>query len=79
MAMTQRDAILEYLQVANEITPIEALMKFGCFRLGARIHELREQGHLIETEMTTDAGGKTYARYRYHHPSSGKQQQLFRT
>jgi hypothetical protein len=76
MAMTQRDAILEYLQMANAITPIEALMKFGCFRLGARIHELRGQGHEIKTEWTTDGAGKTYARYRYHHPTSGEQQQL---
>lgn len=78
MAITQREAILEYLQIAHAITPIEALMKFGCFRLGARIHELRGQGHTIETEWTTDNTGKTYARYRYHHPVSGKQQQFFR-
>ena len=77
MAITQREAILEYLQIAHNITTLEALMKFGCFRLGARIHELRQQGHIIETELTTDNAGKTYARYRYHHPTAGKQQQLF--
>ena len=75
MAVTQKEAILEYLQVACAITPVEALMKFGCFRLGARIHELRLQGHIIETEMTTDDAGKTYAKYRYHH-TSRRQQQL---
>ena len=76
MAMTQRDAILEHLQTTRAITPLEALMKFGCFRLGARIHELRGQGHEIKTEMMTDEAGKTYAKYRYHHPTIGEQQQL---
>ena len=66
--MTQRDAIFLYLQTNGSITPIDALMHFACFRLGARIYELRQQGHTIETEHITDDHGKTYARYRYRRP-----------
>lgn len=45
------------------ITPIEALNKFGCFRLAARIHDLRRKGHLIETETVKLKNGKRCARY----------------
>ena len=69
MALTQKEAILDYLQIEQSITPLQALMQFGCFRLGARIHELRGQGHIIDTEYTTDSHGKSYARYRYRHRS----------
>lgn len=46
----QRNQILKYLQSGKPITPIEALNKFGCFRLSARIKELRDAGHVIETK-----------------------------
>ena len=52
--MKQNEAILEHLKTNGSITPIDALMLFGCFRLGARIYDLREQGHEIETKRVTD-------------------------
>ena len=62
--MTQAEAILSHLQSGKPITPIEALNEFGCFRLGARIHELRQDGYSIESEIVTDQRtGKHYARY----------------
>lgn len=70
--MTQREAIYEYIKRNGTITPMEALMNFGCFRLSARILELRGQGHDIRTESETD-NGKTYARYRYHDRPGQKQ------
>lgn len=48
---SQVDAILMYLKQGNEITPIEALSKFGCFRLGARIWDLRDRGFDIRSRM----------------------------
>ena len=60
--MTQRKDILRYMRERGSITPLEALQHFGCLRLAARILELREESHDIET----DAGrsrGKTFARY----------------
>lgn len=60
---SQTELILEHLRQGNTITPIEALQKFGCFRLGARIWDLKDAGHTIITE-TEENEGKRYARYR---------------
>ena len=45
------------------ITPLQALEKWGCMRLSARIEELRKAGFPIVTEMAKQ-NGKTFARYR---------------
>lgn len=61
---TQKEAILAYLMRGNSITPLEALNMYGCFRLGARIAEIKADGFLVHTEMFKDPGtGKRYARY----------------
>ena len=60
----QRDAILWHLEHRGSITPVEALNELGCFRLAARIEELRREGHHIRT--TIEKRGKSrYARYVY--------------
>ena len=59
--MSQNNQILQYLKEGNSITPIEALSKFGCFRLSARIHDLKES-HDIKTKTITK-GKKTFASY----------------
>lgn len=51
--MTQNEMILRYLKGIGPITPVEALQEFGCFRLGARIHQLRQRGYTISTEMVS--------------------------
>lgn len=61
--MNTNERILEYLQKGNSITPIEALDKFGCFRLSARIWELKKDGYDIETVIETN-GNKKFASYR---------------
>lgn len=62
---SQRSKILQYLQKGYSITPISALDKFQCFRLGARIWDLKDKGHQIETDMIDDKKtGKRYASYR---------------
>jgi len=73
--MKQIEAILSHLKIEGSITPLDALMLFGCFRLGARIFELRKQGHDIETKRVTDKG-KTYAEYNYRNGEL-RQQQFF--
>lgn len=60
--MTQTDMILAHLQAGENITPIDALREFGCFRLAARIKELREAGHDVQTVMEGE-GDKKWARY----------------
>ena len=60
--MSQNVQILRHLQSGSTLTPIDALSLFGSFRLGARIFELKEQGHKIET-MTVRKNGKNFACY----------------
>jgi hypothetical protein len=61
--MTQNQQIKSYLEKGKSITPIDALNKFGCFRLAARINELRKDGLNIVTKIVTKEG-KTYASYK---------------
>lgn len=60
--MNQSQEILAYLQSGRSLTPLEALDKFGCFRLGARVWDLEQKGYKIKTEFITE-NGKTFARY----------------
>ena len=66
---TQNEMILEHLQRGLSIAPMEALRKFNCMRLGARIHNLREK-HPIVTRMIKLPSGKWVARYRLIHVDS---------
>jgi hypothetical protein len=59
---TQNDKIKAYLTKGKAITPIDALNKFGCFRLSARIKDLRDEGLNIATKYVTK-GDKTFASY----------------
>lgn len=60
---SQASAILQHLKEGNGITPIDALNLFGCFRLGARIADLKKMGYDIVTERIKVEGGKYVARY----------------
>lgn len=60
--MTQLEQILSHLRSAP-ITPMQALMDYGCFRLAARIRDLRDAGHEIHTEHVTLGDDKRFARY----------------
>lgn len=63
--MTQNESIRKYLEEGHRITPLEALEKFGCFRLGARVSDLKKQGLDIRTDIIHDKEtGKHYASYR---------------
>lgn len=60
--MTQNQQIKSYLKKGKSITPIQALNKFGCFRLAARVSDLRKDGLNIATKYITKKC-KTYASY----------------
>ena len=47
--MSQNKQIADYLNKGKKLTPIDALNKFGCFRLAARIADLRNEGMNIVT------------------------------
>ena len=59
--MSQKTAILDLLK-RGPVTPLDALSKLGCFRLAARVRELREEGHPIVTHIEHH-GDKDFARY----------------
>ena len=62
--MTQTDAILFLLERRPQgITPLYALEHAHCYRLAARIAELREAGHTIVTLHERHEGGY-HARYQ---------------
>lgn len=65
--MRQTDQIRAALLAGVELTPIDALEKFGCFRLAARVADLRAEGLDIETVKET-RNGKKFARYRVVQP-----------
>ncbi len=61
---SQTQAIREYLLQGHTLTPLEALEKFGCFRLGARIADLKKEGLKIHSDnRIDDRTGKRYATY----------------
>lgn len=60
---TQKEQIKKYLLSRKTITPIQALNKFGCFRLAAVIYKLKNEGLKIITEMEYNKN-KQFARYR---------------
>ena len=59
---SQANDILLWLKSGRDITAIQALNKFGCFRLASRISELKKSGYDIQSEMIT-SNGKRFARY----------------
>lgn len=48
--VSQKRFILDHLKRFGSIEPLTALREYGCYRLGARISDLREEGHAIKTE-----------------------------
>lgn len=62
---TQTEAIKDYLLQGHSITPLDALEMFGCFRLGARIADLKKQGYKVDSKIKKDERtGKRYALYK---------------
>lgn len=58
----QLDLLIDHLTLHGSITPLEALEKYGIFRLGARVWELKKKGFLITSKMKT-SGGKSFSQY----------------
>ena len=70
MNQTQNDMILVALKNGERITPLSALESFGCFRLSARIWDLRNEGHPIKTKHISTPQGKEVAEYSYEEVST---------
>ena len=61
--MSQNKQIADYLNKGKKLTPIDALNKFGCFRLAARIADLRNKGMNIVTNTIKLENKKQIAQY----------------
>lgn len=59
---SQNDIILNQLKQGKNLTSKDAIA-FGCFRLAARVKELRELGIPIITTKEKNANGSYHARY----------------
>lgn len=65
---SQKAAILKYMLDGNSISQAEAAEMFGCWRLGARCYDLREDGIKVVTQMSVNIKtGKRFARYYIPH------------
>jgi hypothetical protein len=62
---SQNERILDYLKQGRPITAIEALRMFDCFRLAARVKDLKDQGHNIKSYII-NVGEKKIAAYLLH-------------
>lgn len=74
--MTQCERILRHLQDYGSITQAEAVTEYGCYRLGARIWDLKAQGVPIKSETVTGKnryGERTcFARYSLEHSNEAR-------
>ena len=59
---SQKLMILQHLKKFGRITQREAYSNYGCFRLGARIWELKQEGKNIN-RRTVRSGRKNFAEY----------------
>jgi hypothetical protein len=63
---TQNKLIAEHLKAGRKITPLDALYLFNCWRLSARIDDLKKLGMSIKTIMIkirSDGKNKYIGRY----------------
>lgn len=63
MRQSQNAKILKHLQSGKSLTAMEALNRFGSFRLSARIFELCRLGYPIEAKLTEMHSGKIVSVY----------------
>ena len=59
---SQTSQILACMKRGHCITGLEALNSFGCFRLPARIADIKKMGYDVKSELIT-VNGKRVARY----------------
>ena len=62
---TQKERVLEFMEEGNSITPIEALERFGCFRLAHIIWEIRKDRHVYTRMIKHPKYGTKFAEYSF--------------
>ena len=61
--MSQEQKILYYMLRGNRITPLEAMQRFQCERLAARIADIRKKGFDVQSEYVATPSGKRVKSY----------------
>lgn len=73
--MTQNERVLRHPEDVGELSPVEAMERYGIMRLGARIWDLRREGYRIDRTMRagTNRYGELvhYAVYRLLEEGTG--------
>lgn len=61
----QTAAVLQLLRFRGDlgVSQQDAIADMGCYRLAARIADLKADGFVIRTLLATDSRGHRYARY----------------
>lgn len=64
MTDKQTESLRNILDQGTHITALDALNWFGCFRLAARVYDLKQEGYNIEKYTQVNESGK---RITYYH------------
>ena len=59
----QHKQVLGFLRLHGSITPLQAIRLLKCYRLGARIHELRRDGKHITSELVKSSNNRHFSKY----------------
>jgi hypothetical protein len=60
---SQREKILKRLLSGKTITSLQAILNYGCTRLSARIWEIKDMGHVIQTKSVRTPTGQVVTQY----------------
>jgi len=63
MKKSQGERILAHLKAGKTLSAKQAAENFGCYRLGARIMELREAGYDIDGGWVPATSGRAVFKY----------------
>lgn len=65
--MTQQERIIDYITRFGSITPAEAFIDLGCYRLAAQIFELQKKGYEFDHiwQSSTNRFGEKVRYMRY--------------
>lgn len=62
-SQSQESLILDHMLRGHRITGMDALNLFSCFRLPARIADIRKRGFRVNSEFVTAPSGKKVKSY----------------
>lgn len=60
---SQCSLILKALLKGEKLTPLDILKRFDCYRASGRIHDIRNMGFDIKTDIVKTRSGKRVAQY----------------